>query len=167
MAEQPAKAGVTGPFGGGCAPLPHPGALEQGNASLCSLWPLMITSRDCPSACSAGCCLQAQALGPGSLWAAQGGMLSPCLRHGGRGGSLGLIPYTNSCTFPRARPSLLVTGLEGGCPPPLLGARSQQCCSLVSPPHFPVLPAPCTAQTGAAGAVWLLRWVPAEGEGVN
>lgn len=74
-------------------PLPPLGTLEQGNASCGSLWSLTITSRECP-----GCCLQAE-----FQWDTQAEV-----------GSLGLIPCTNSRTFPRAGSGLLVTGRGGG-----------------------------------------------------
>lgn len=86
-------------------------------------------------------------------------------------GSPGLIPCTNSCTFPRARSSLLVTGLGGGggftasfwvqLPKVLLLGPSQ------FSPRVPAHPALCTAQIGAPSAVWRLRCVPVLGEGVN
>jgi len=54
---------------------------NKDNASLCSLWPLMITSRECPSARGAGCCLWAQS-GLARPERLPDGMLSPCLRQG-------------------------------------------------------------------------------------
>lgn len=73
----------------------------------------------------------------------------------GRGGSLGLIPHTSSCTFPRAGYSLLVTGPGGGlgyrCP--FLGAQSQHCQSLV-PPIFPTFPCASSPTHGPVQSLW-------------
>lgn len=89
QAGQLAKAGVTGPLQKDvCAPLPPLRALQQGNASLRSLWPLMITSRECPSARSAGRCLRAQWGRAHPEWL-RDGMLSPCLGYGAEGGPRG------------------------------------------------------------------------------